>query len=153
MFEDCNQSKKSIAKKLDVDINTVRHVLKTYEETGDVVPKHKGGRKRKISNADAKQMVKKAKSGKFASDLADDYARTRHRIVSNRTVQRTLKRRGLKYKKVRELDQLNPTQIAKRLAYAEEKLDYNWRYVLFTDEKTFPLGVAILTYGRTLNIL
>ena len=49
MFEDCNQSKKSIAKKLDVDINTVRHVLKTYEETGDVVPKNKGGRKRKLA--------------------------------------------------------------------------------------------------------
>ena len=103
------------------------------------------GRKRKLTKQTVKQMLKKAKSGKAAPEIARSYNRNQENkadTITPRTVQRTLKREGLKYLGVTPREELSSAQIDKRVAYARRRLHYDWTYTLFTDEKSFLLGAS-----------
>ena len=60
--------------------------------------------------------------------------------MTDRTVQLLLKKEGLQYVVNEQVDLLSEAQIQKRLNFAEARVNDNWEYVLFTDEKTFQLG-------------
>ena len=40
----------------------------------------------------------------------------------------------------KKIEKLTPANIKKRLAYAKDMKDFDWNFVLFSDEKTFYLG-------------
>jgi hypothetical protein len=125
-------------------------LIHKYEETGTVHDRPRSGRKRKLSAAEVKKTIKKAKGGQSAPAIARDINETKQRktkntkpkakTVSERTIQRRLNESGLKYLVIQEQDELTPSQIQKRLAYAKARKHFDWRSVLFTDEKSFWLG-------------
>ena len=89
-----------------------------------------------------KKAVKKAKSGKAAPEIARDISKMKKKTsqVSARTVERRLKEQGLRYLVIQEREELTPDQIQKRLAYAKARKTFDWKPVLFSDEKSFWLG-------------
>ena len=48
-------------------------MIKKYNEEGTVSDRTGRGRKRKISDVEAKVMVREAKKGKFATEIAKEY--------------------------------------------------------------------------------
>jgi hypothetical protein len=60
--------------------------------------------------------------------------------ISPSTVRRVLKEEGLKYLVREEREDISPEQAENRLKFATSRLNYDWRYALFCDEKTFQLG-------------
>lgn len=145
-----NQEGKSIhaiAKELGIDRRNVKRLIEKYKETGSVERRSGQGRKRKLTRKVVRQMKQKAKRGKKATEITRDYNVTHEnegKTVGVHTVRRELKREGLKYLVNQEREELSPDHIAKRLAYSRKMLQYDWSQVLFTDEKTFPLGVQPL---------
>jgi transposase len=125
-----------IASKLNISRNSVRAIWAKYEETKSVENRPRSGRKRKLSVEQEGEVVRKAKSGKTAPDIA----RSMKNKVSVDTIQRTLKTGGLKYLKVLETEHLTDVQKANRLQCAKEMLGFDWTTALFSDEKTFWLG-------------
>ena len=127
-----------VARRVGINRNSVPQILQKYEETKTVHDKSKSGRKRKLSGKEEKQIIRKAKKHKSAAQIAKELDDK----VSPRTVQRTLKKLGLFYGKVKKIERLFPIHKAKRLAYADEKKDYDWERVMFSDEKTFEIFVG-----------
>jgi Transposase and inactivated derivatives len=146
-WKDEKKGTRTIAKELGVSRSKVQDLIHKYQETGTIHDRPKPGRKRKLSDTELKKLAKKAKSGEPASVIARHISNSESRksksgskTISDRTVQRRLKESGLKYLVIQEQDQLTPTQIQKRLAYARTRKRFDWTPVLFTDEKTFCLG-------------
>lgn len=131
-----------ISNELRIDRRSVRKTVHKYEDTGKVGSAHRGGRKRKIEEKERKQMATRAKKGKSAHQLADEYEQKTGDSIDQATIRRILKGEGLAYMKKRRKERLTKLHKQKRLSYAKEMLEnkYEWKYVLFTDEKTFYLG-------------
>jgi transposase len=126
---------KKIAQKVKCREQTVHDVWEKYQETGTVHDRPKSGRKRKLSDSESKQMAKEALKGKAATEIARDSKKS----VSARTVRRALHREGLVNLKIQKIEALSPRNQAKRLEYAREMEGFEWKRVLFSDEKTFYL--------------
>lgn len=125
-----------IARKVKTTRKTVRTVLQKYQETGLVEDRPRSGRKRKFTQKEAKEMVKKAKKGRFATQIARESKKKPH--VS--TVRKYLKKGGIKWLKKKKIQHLSEHHKTKRVEYSHRMKSYNWNKVLFSDEKTFYLG-------------
>jgi transposase len=136
LWKDKKLSPYSIAKKLKIDKNSASSIIEKYKETKTVHDRPHPGRKRKLSASDTKEVIRMAKKRKFAPEIA----RSLGEKVSERTVQRTLKRVGYFYRKVKKIEKLTNTHKKKRVEYCKEMKGSNWSTVLFSDEKTFQLG-------------
>ena len=137
----------AIATELGVDRRNVKKLIEKYKETGTVERRSGQGRKRKLTRKIVGQMRRKAKQGKSAPQLARRYNQKHEeegQTISEWTVRTELKGTGLKYLVVEEKEELTPKQISDRLAYAKKRVKFDWRPVLFTDEKTFPVGTQQL---------
>jgi transposase len=135
-------TKKRIAKKFKCREHTVIDILEKHRTTGTVHDKPKSGRKRKLSDKESKEMVEQAKKGKFSSQIASTYNKRnkkKKKSVTPRTVRNYLKREGLVYLKFHRVDKLSDDNIKQRLKYSKEMKDFDYKSVLFTDEKTFHL--------------
>jgi len=144
-WKDDKKCMHAIAKELNVSRRVVQRLVQKYQQTHSVERRSGQGRKRKLNSATQRNMVKKAKSGKCAPAIMRSYnlnKESKTETISERTVHRALRSKGLKYMSVTQRETLTSTQIRNRLAYACERLNFNWKIVLFTDEKTFPLGAA-----------
>ena len=142
-WKDEKKGSRKIAKELEISRSGVDKLIQKYQETGTVHDRPKSGRKRKLSTAEVKKAVKKAKSGKAAPEIARDISKMKEKKtsqVSERTVERRLKEQGLRYLVIQEREELTPDQIQKRLAYAKARNFFDWKPVLFSDEKSFWLG-------------
>ena len=142
-WKDEKKGSRKIAKELEISRSGVDKLIQKYQETGTVHDRPKSGRKRKLSTAEVKKAVKKAKSGKAAPEIARDISKMKEKKtsqVSARTVERRLKEQGLRYLVIQEREELTPDQIQKRLAYAKARNFFDWKPVLFSDEKSFWLG-------------
>ena len=133
-----NPNLSKIARTVKCSRDTVRDVLNKFEETGTVDDRPRKGRKRKFSETEAKNIVKKAKKRKNAPEIA----RESKKKVSTRTVQRTLKTGGIQYLKIQKIEKLTEAHKEKRVRYSKKMKGYNWNGVLFSDEKTFQLGAT-----------
>ena len=125
---------------MPADKNTVKRTIREYEMTGGVATHHGGGWKRKLDRKECERVVKKAKKKKSARQIADEYARDTGKTISDRTIRRIIHEGGLAYMKKKKIEKLTPANIKKRLAYAKDMKDFDWNFVLFSDEKTFYLG-------------
>jgi transposase len=132
-------TKRVIADAVGVDPHTVQNTWKRFKQKRSLKNKAGQGRKRKLTTKQAKQVAKKAKKGKDSPELAREYY-GKVGGISARTIRRTLRDQGLRYLVRRKLPILTVEQQKLRLAFAKKRLNYDWKYVLFTDEKTFQLG-------------
>src|SRR5690349_11319697 len=83
-----------------------------------------------------KKIIKKAKKEKNATEIARDYERE----TSDATIRRIIKDQKLAWLSRQPIEALTPANEAKRLAYAHDMKNHNWKRVLFSDEKVFFLG-------------
>ena len=125
-----------IARKCKTTRSTVLDTLQRYEQTGTVHDRPHPGKKRKLSTAEVKEVVKKAKKKKCAPEIA----RQLNNKVSPSTIQRTLKREGLFYGRIKKVERLFERHKKSRVKYAREMKGFEWKSVLFSDEKSFWLG-------------
>ena len=101
----------------------------------------KSGRKRKLTKEEEKKVVKKAqKVG--ANQTAREFTSKRSQQVSERTVRRTMKKYKFFYLKKKKIPKLKTKDKERRMKYAREMMNADWRSVLFTDEKSFWLGTT-----------
>ncbi len=128
-----------IAKELKIKVNTVKGIVAKYEETGSVKNRPGQGRKRLLTSKEVARVVKKAKSGKSAAEISRESARSRKKFSTD-TARRRLKESGLQWLVVQKRETITPQQQAKRLSFAKKMLAFDWKNVLFTDEKTFQLS-------------
>jgi len=136
--EEKNPNYSQIAKKIGCTRPTVKAVLQKYKETGTVDDRAGRGRKRKCSEAEVKAMVRKAKKGKFAPEIARESKK-----VAVRTVQKYLRESPkVQWLKIKQIEKLSEAHKKKRVEYSERMDGYNWNKVLFSDEKTFFLGAS-----------
>jgi transposase len=138
--QDAGLSIHEISKKLGVTRQTIQNLLQKYKETGSVLNRPGQGRKRKLNSKEEKAVVKKAKRGKDSPQIAREMSEKLNEQVSDRTIRRTIKRSGAKYLVIEEEEELNEDQISRRLNFALQRKNYDFKYGLFTDEKKFQLG-------------
>jgi transposase len=127
-----------IARKVKTTPKTVKAVLQKYKETGSIKDRPRSGRKRKFTEAEAKKMVKQAKKGKFATQIARESPKKPH----VNTVRNYLNEGGIKWLKKKKIQRLSERHKIRRVEYSHEMKGYNWNKVLFSDEKTFYLGAS-----------
>ena len=133
---------RQIAKKLGITRVTVARVLQKYKTFGTVKDRPGRGRKRKLSEGDMKKVVGQAKRGMSAPEIASSYTARTGESIHPDTVRNALHREGLAYLVVEEEEVLSEDNRRKRLRYAREMKDFPWSQVLFSDEKTFQVGVG-----------
>ena len=75
-----------IAAKFGVTRKTVSNTIEKYNEEGTVSDRTGRGRKRKISDVEAKAMVREAKKGKFATEIAKEYTICTKKNINPQTV-------------------------------------------------------------------
>jgi len=130
-----------IAEQVGAHRNTITNTWKRFKKKRSLKTKKGQGRKRKLTKKQEKQLVKKAKKGKDSPELAREYSQ-KVGGISERTIQRELRREGLRYLVVEKKDLLTNDQIQRRLKFARERLNHDWKYAIFTDEKSFQLGAS-----------
>lgn len=133
-------SNRNIAKRMGVARNTVADLLKKYHQIGSVEERAGRGRKRRITEAHEKKVVKKAKQGKDSTEIAREIEVETGINVHETTIQRYLKKHNLRYLVREQEEEISEENLAHRLSYAREMKGYNWKKVFFSDEKTFQLS-------------
>ena len=123
-----------------VSKNTVKRCLRKVKETGSVANRPGQGRKRKLSQKDRKSVLKRAKRKQDAPQIAGAISKKLERPISTSTIRRILHESPLKYLVIQEETKLTPENKAKRVEFARNRADYDWKFCLFSDEKTFEVG-------------
>lgn len=131
---------RAIAKKMKIKRQNIQKLIQKYKETGGIATRAGQGRKRKLSQADVRRVRKKAKTGKSAKAIAREESKRRGESISRQTIGKELKESGLKYLVKQEREELTEVQIGKRVDFASRRMNYDWKKVFFTDEKSFWLG-------------
>jgi transposase len=132
-------SKAEIARRTKTSRPTVRKTIEDFKATGGVPDRHAGGRKRKLDKKEREKVIKKAKKKKSVRKIADEYA-SKGKPISTETIRRTIREGGLAYMVRKKVTKLTRANIKKRLTYATTMKDFEWKLVLWSDEKTFYLG-------------
>jgi transposase len=135
-------SNKAIAAKFGLKVKVVRRWVRRGAAKEPSFMNRRGqGRKRKLTAKQERAVYKKAKvKNQDAPEIARELSKHIAGGVSTDTVQRTLKRRGLRYLVRKKQEIITPQQAEKRLEFAQKRLEDDWKYALFTDEKTFQVG-------------
>lgn len=132
-------TQRAVAEQLKISQTTVWKVWQKYRETKSVHDRPKSGRKRKLGPSDERAIIAAAKRRKSASEIAQKLKK-KGKQVCPETVRTTLKNCGFAYLKIQETEELSERHKAERLAYAQDMMNYDWKQVIFTDEKSFWLG-------------
>ena len=93
-------------------------------------------------------MVREAKKGKFATEIAKEYTIRTKKKIHPQTVCNVLHENALVNRKVNKEEVLSKENQEKRLRYAIDMRGYNWQNVLFCDEKHSGLMGAELADGK-----
>jgi hypothetical protein len=97
------------------------------------------GRKRKLSDADEKKVMKKARRRKSAPQIAREL-KNEGKSVNEITVRRVLKQHSFYFLPPLKVKTLTKAHKKQRVEYAKNMMNADWKSVLFTDEKSFWLG-------------
>jgi hypothetical protein len=135
-----NWSATRIAKKFKCRRQTISELLKKHETKHFVHDLPKSGRPKKVSNKERKAFKKQALAGEPATVIAKKYRTRTKRKLHEQTVRNCLKEEGLLNFIDQEVEELTQDNKVKRLEYAKLMKHYDWKPVLFSDEKTFFLG-------------
>src|SRR6185437_9299131 len=139
--QDAGLSNSAIAKKLGIDRKTVQLWVKRGKKNLSLQNLRGQGRKRRFTVKQEERIAKKAKKkGKDAPEIAKEMSEKLGESVSPYTIQRVLQRQGLKYLVRLKREQITSSQAIKRLQFSKKRLNDDWKFALFTDEKTFQVG-------------
>jgi transposase len=143
------QNVTKVAKLHGVGRNTVRRWVRRFETTNDVATKPGAGRKPLLSAAAADKATDMLVSGKFAGTqhVAEELHKTRvcasTKPLHRTTISRVVKARGEELGvPIRVLTgepekELSAGTKHKRMQFAEQHKNTNWKAVMFTDRKKF----------------
>jgi transposase len=136
---------KAIAKKLNRNLKTVKKWIKRCWKKPSIPVSFKNrpgqGRKRKLTKKQEREVVKKAKvKDEDSPQIAREMSKKVPGGVHFKTIQRVIKERGLVYLVRKKRQVITGVQAQKRLQFAKDRLNDDWKYALFTDEKTFQVG-------------
>lgn len=121
-----------IAKDTNRSVNAVKHYLDDPTNYGK---KHAGGRPRKLSDGDKRQIVRQA------SNAATSVMKIKHSCnieASKSTIWRAMKASGiLQHQQLLKMPRLNAAHKEARLQAAQSWLEsgFDWEKVVFSDEK------------------
>ena len=101
------------------------HILGKYPETGSARDRSGRGRKRTLTEADEKRVVRKAKKEKCATEIARELQAESGIAVSVDTVRRVINKHGLRFLIKETVQELSARNKEKRLAYATAMKNYN----------------------------
>lgn len=133
-------SARAIGRRMNIDHRTAANILKKYHETGGIEDRPRRAKKRKITEKEAKKIIKKAKSGMASTEIAREFRQEHNESIHEQTIRNVLHEHHFYYLKVQPIEALTEEQQQNRLTYATELINYNFKTVLFGDEKTFWLG-------------
>jgi transposase len=129
----------AIAREVKCGESSVTDVFKRWQETGTVDEREGRGRKRKLSAADEKKVMRKARRRKSARKIASELE-GEGKSINEITVRRILKKQKFFFLPPLKVKKLSKIHKKRRVAYAKEMMNTEWESVLFTDEKSFWLG-------------
>jgi transposase len=143
-----------IAMVLDVSQPTVKRWLSTYkgaQSAGDCEDLPRSGRPSVLGPSEMEAAERAVEGLDEKSQSYPANSPTRRRVqqsideqtgthVSVWTVGRAMHELELVYRRLRPVPALSNAQMERRLAFAQEYSDADWRYMLFADEKTFELS-------------
>lgn len=129
----------NLAKKFKIKLTTAYQIIKRFEKEGRLANKSGRGRKLKLSEREARHVIKKVKTEPFTScpKLKEDLKESFGKEVCSRTVQNYIRRAGLKACTPRRKPLISKRNRKKRLEFATEHVGKNaafWNRVLWTDE-------------------
>jgi transposase len=117
----------------------VGNVYKRFKDTATVAERPRRGRKRKLTHKEEQKVTRKARRRKSAPKIAQEM-KNEGKPVDERTVRRILKRESFYFLPPLKVKKLSKAHKRRRLEYAKEMMNRDWKEVLFTDEKSFWLG-------------
>jgi len=128
--------------------STITRLQAKVEETGSVKNRPGQGRKRKLSPCQADKVRKKAKRGKDSPQIAQEISHELKEPVSVKTIQRTIKSGKLEYLVVEAEEEITDEHKSKRLAYAQENLEKDWKLVGLVTKNFFNFHVGLINLGK-----
>lgn len=136
-----HRSEKEIARLCKKDIRWVHSTLGRFNELGHFRNRAGQGRKKKLSEADVKRLMKKVKGKPKASTrkTSKTFKTKKGQNVSRELVRVHLKREGLYPHKKQKTPRLTERQKLKRVEFAKNNRRRDWDHALFWDEKEFEL--------------
>ena len=121
---------------------TVQHIVQLWQQTGDVIPRHRSGRPSLIRADVVERVANIIRNNRTASSssLADALLQEGGPRISPRTMRRV--RRQLGFHPVHEQARpcLTDVDMIARLAYAHAHRLDSWRYTMFADETVFTIN-------------
>lgn len=139
LHDENHLSIRKIAEIVKVSTRSVTLVLKKHRETGSIKDRAGRGRKRKVSEQERKVMVQQAKKGKPATEIARLYRRKQKKSIDEQTVRNILHEVGMVNLQDQRVEELTDANKQARLEYANSVGKCQWRRILFSDEKQFPV--------------
>jgi transposase len=138
---ECNVPVREIAVKVGLSEKAVYGIQRRHKENGTIYPKPKSGRPKKLTERDARELVRTVREDPRASlrDITNSMATK----VSVDTVRRALVHEGFASRIAVKKPFISDVNKAKRLAFALEHRNWTkerWRRVIWCDESTFEIG-------------
>jgi transposase len=129
------------AKKLKISTYTVKHWIRVFRETGDVLEKKSTGRPRKTSHSEDEQIVNLMENdrGLRLKDISEEMKRSGISLC-NETIRRRLNEAGLKFTSASKKPLLSKFDQMQRLRFARQNKTRNWNKVIFTDQTSISLA-------------
>ena len=131
-----------IAKKLKISNYTVKHWIKVFCETGDVMEKKSPGRdQEKLPHSEDQQIVSLMENdrGLRLKDISEEMKRMGVSLC-NQTIRTRLNQAGLKFTSTSPKPALSKFDQMQRLRFASQNKNRNWNNIIFTDETSISLG-------------
>ncbi|GFY56487.1 transposable element Tc1 transposase [Trichonephila inaurata madagascariensis] len=134
--------KKSYSEIAKKPLSTVQTIYRNYVMRGNVLNKSRCGRPRKLSDRDARAIVRKVKKNPkiSAPKLADQIETSSGKKVHPETVRRILRSGGYNDRISSRKPFISSVNQQKRLDFASPHVDKEfdfWKTVVFTDESKF----------------
>lgn len=137
-------TQKRIAKCINCTQSTVSDTLKRYSEQGDVKDHERIGRPAllDITNSGSNPLTKVVKNNRtfnalqIQNELKSDY----NIHLSYNTIRRLRRKLGFRPVQFRRRPKFGENTRRRRLQYALDNLDEDWKNIIFTDESWFILG-------------
>ena len=127
-----------LAKEFNCDRKTIRNTWKKWNETGKVTSIKQPGRKRLLSSIDRQNLKKTCLHRPFqTARYFRDHPMLNLKKASVDTVKRELRKLGRPAFIARTRNKLQQRHKTARIKFAEEKMNFDWKKVLFSDEKIF----------------
>ena len=147
------QPKKTIARNLNLSINTVRNTIKRYQESGGIKDRKRIGRKAKTTQREDRWIIRQAKLNRRATstEIQKGFKALSGKVVSSSLVRKRLIRSKMICRRAVKKPLLSSFQRLRRLRWAKAYKNWSlrdWRRVVFSDESKFLLFSDRSSYVR-----